>query len=207
MRESLPLLAVYTAYRTFSVALWVEGSVMEVREGEAFRHVERLNLRVRELLKRKGVRLRDVGGILITVGPGYFTSLRVAASFAKAVHLITGVPMYGFNTLQAMVVGMGDGRYVAAMDARKGQVYAQSFRVEGGIPLEDGKVPLGIYAPRDLPPEGYTLISSPEEHLRASNLFPLHFAGLGEPLSPRFSPLYVRPPDAVVNLKRGTTPS
>ncbi len=196
-------MAVDTAFRSFSVALWLRGDVLEVREGEAFRHVERLNLRISDLLRRGGVGLKEVGALLVTVGPGYFTSLRVAASFVKAVHLVTGVPMYGFNTLQAMVVGMGDGKYVATMDARKGQVYAQSFRVEGGIPMEDGKVPLGIYDPHTLPMEGYTPLTSPEEHLRASNLFTLYFAGLGEPLSPKFSPKYIRPPDAVVN--RGKT--
>jgi len=202
VKEDLPLLAVDTAYSGFSVALWREGDVLEMREGKAFRHVENLNLRISHLLERGGVRIRDVGVLLITLGPGYFTSLRVAASFVKAVHLLTGIPMYGFNTLQAMVVGVEDGLYVATMDARKGQVYAQSFRVEGGIPVEDGRVPLGIYDPHTLPLEGYSLISSPEEYLRASNLFPLYFAGLGTPLSPGFSPVYLRPPDAVINRRK-----
>ena len=202
MRESLPLLAVDTAYRFFSVALWKEGRVREVKEGEAFRHVEGLNLKVRNLLKGEGVRITDIGAVLITVGPGYFTSLRVAASFAKALHLTLGVPIYGFGSLQAMAVGVEDGRYIATMDARKGQVYAQTFKVEGGIPIEDGGIPLGIYDPDALPYGEYALLPPPEESLRASNLFPLYFAGLGDELEPNFSPLYLRPPDAVVNRRR-----
>jgi len=199
VRKTYPLLAVDTAYKRFSVALWEGGDIFEVKEGEGFRHVERLNLTVREVLDRRGIRINDLKGVLLTVGPGYFTSLRVAASFAKALHLVLKVPMHGFNTLQAMAVGLEDGRYVVALDARKGQVYAQTFKVDGGVPVEDGVLPLGIYDPDTLPPPGYRIVDDPDEYLRASNLFPLYFAGIGIDLDPRFSPLYVRPPDAVVN--------
>ena len=175
------------------------GDVFEIREREDFRHVERLNLTVKRVLEKVGVRIDDLKGILLTVGPGYFTSLRVAASFVKALHLVLKVPVYGFNTLQAMAVGLEDGRYAVTLDARKGQVYARTFRVDGGIPVEDDSLPLSIYDPDTLPPPGYRLIDNPDDRLRASNLFPLYFAGLGSELDPRFSPLYVRPPDAVVN--------
>ncbi len=199
MRETSPLLAVDTAYKRFSVAVWDGGDVFEIREREDFRHVERLNLTVKRVLEKVGVRIDDLKGILLTVGPGYFTSLRVAASFVKALHLVLKVPVYGFNTLQAMAVGLEDGRYAVTLDARKGQVYARAFRVDGGIPVEDDALPLSIYDPETLPPPGYRLIDNPDDRLRASNLFPLYFAGLGLALDPRFSPLYVRPPDAVVN--------
>jgi len=166
---------------------------------ESFKHLERLNGEVEGLLRIGGVELGDLRGVLLSLGPGFFTSLRVGAAFTKAVHLIFGVPMYGFNTLQVAAVGLDDGRYVLFSDARKGQLYAQSFKVKEGVPKEDGVVPLGIYPGDFPPPEGYTMVEA-DSRLRAYGMFLLFDKGFFTPLSPTFSPLYVREPDAVVNL-------
>ncbi|NPA80474.1 MAG: tRNA (adenosine(37)-N6)-threonylcarbamoyltransferase complex dimerization subunit type 1 TsaB [Thermotogae bacterium] len=200
-----PLLAVDTAHRRFSVALAWEGKVFDAVEREPFRHVERLNAKVEELLERAGASLCDLKGILITIGPGFFTSLRVSASFAKALNLACGIPIYGFNTLMLMAVGLPDGKYLVSMDARKGQLYAQTFSVEGGTPREDDTLPLGVYAPEDLKvleERGYVPVGDPDGLLRASNLLILYQHLKPPPLPPNFSPMYVRSPDAVVNLRR-----
>ncbi len=200
------ILAVDTSYKRFSVALRVEERVFEVVGDGDFKHVEGLNPAVKRLLEGVSVAPRDISAVLLTLGPGFFTSLRVGASFAKAMHLFNGCSLYGFSTFQLALTGLPDGRYVALMDARKGQVYAQAFLVKGSLPHPDPSLPLGIYPPEDVGLEGYERVEVSPQRLRASKLFPLFDGGLYRELGPDFSPLYIRPPDAVVNLKKGLQP-
>jgi tRNA threonylcarbamoyladenosine biosynthesis protein TsaB len=83
------------------------------------------------------------------VGPGTFTGLRIGVATARGLALATGLPAHGITTLEALAAShmdqAGEGETITAtIDARRGQVYLQSFRKTGGV-----LVPLGAAAAAD----------------------------------------------------------
>ncbi|MFN4288326.1 MAG: tRNA (adenosine(37)-N6)-threonylcarbamoyltransferase complex dimerization subunit type 1 TsaB [Brevundimonas sp.] len=105
---------------------------------------------------------QTVDQIAASCGPGSFTGLRVGLAFAEGLALALGVPCRGFSTLHALALeagkaaaeGSGDW-VVAAIDARRGQVYAQA--------LNGGRA---IHAPVVCPPEEVARNLIPDHALR-----------------------------------------
>lgn len=73
--------------------------------------------------------LRQLSLIAVTLGPGSFTGLRIGLSFAKGLAAGAGVPMAGFNTLEALAAShdLRSRRRIVAMEGGRGVAYLQSF--------------------------------------------------------------------------------
>ena len=100
---------------------------------------------VAELVQRSGRALDDVERIVCGSGPGSFTGLRIGASIAKACAMRTGargeIPFYGVSSLLLIVAGNDmarePGRYVAVLDALRGEVYAAAFEVGDDLAIAE----------------------------------------------------------------------
>lgn len=88
-------------------------------------HQERLAVMVQEVMG--GLSFTDLDRIGVTVGPGSFTGLRVGVAFAKGLSAALGKPCVGVGSLEALAAER-PGFVVAAVDARRDQVYVQAFR-------------------------------------------------------------------------------
>lgn len=75
--------------------------------------------------------------VVVTIGPGSFTGLRVGIAAARAVGLAIEAPVVGVTTLSALMAPLieaGPQRLVvAAIDARGGRVYAQAIAPSGRV--------------------------------------------------------------------------
>lgn len=77
--------------------------------------------------------------VVVTIGPGSFTGLRIGIAAARAVGLAVPCPVVGVSTLSALMAPLLDaeppppGIVVAAIDARGGRVYAQAIGASGRI--------------------------------------------------------------------------
>ncbi|MDQ2666843.1 MAG: tRNA (adenosine(37)-N6)-threonylcarbamoyltransferase complex dimerization subunit type 1 TsaB [Gemmatimonadota bacterium] len=84
------------------------------------------------LLRECGLSPAVIGRVVCGAGPGSFTSLRIAAAVAKGISEATGAILVPVSSL-ALLVASGDlrtsGRYLAVMDAMRGESYAQEFVV------------------------------------------------------------------------------
>ncbi len=147
------LLGLDTATLTLSAAL-VE------REGGTDRLVERMVVPppkhhstvlpgvLEEMLTRAGKSIRDVGALVVGLGPGSFTGLRIGLATAKGLCYAAKVPLVGASSLGAMALAaaseVGEGELlVPCMDARKGEIYCAFFRREGeGVRQEQAEVAL-----------------------------------------------------------------
>ncbi len=98
-------------------------------------HQERLAPMAAEVMA--GARFEDLAKIVVTIGPGSFTGLRVGLAFAKGLALATGAPLAGVGTLEALAASV-DGAAAGVIDARRGLVYVQAF--EAGRPLSEPDV-------------------------------------------------------------------
>jgi tRNA threonylcarbamoyl adenosine modification protein YeaZ len=124
------LLALDTATPAVTVALHDgAGVVAESHQVDARRHGELLLPAVDRVLRDGGVKLVAVTGIVVGVGPGPYTGLRVGLATAAAFGAATGAPVHGLCTLDGIAyaagqVGLeGQGPFVVATDARRKEVY------------------------------------------------------------------------------------
>lgn len=171
-------------------------------------HQERLAGMVGEVMNEAGVRFADLDRLGVTVGPGSFTGVRVGLAFAKGLALALGLPLAGMGTLRALAVSVdGEDKVAAVIDAKRGQLYLQSFL--GGAPLDEPRAlavesayeHLGIAAPRivvgpgahlleGLPGAKILAMDAPDPRVVAR----FAAAEAGPIAGPR--PLYLRAPDA-----------
>ncbi|MFI8510602.1 tRNA (adenosine(37)-N6)-threonylcarbamoyltransferase complex dimerization subunit type 1 TsaB [Streptomyces sp. NPDC085460] len=120
------LLAMDTATPAVTVALHDGTAVVaESTSVDARRHGELLLPAVDRVLKEAGTALDAVTGIVVGVGPGPYTGLRVglvtAVAFSSA---LGGVPVHGLCTLDGLAYASGlEGPFAVATDARRKEVY------------------------------------------------------------------------------------
>jgi tRNA threonylcarbamoyladenosine biosynthesis protein TsaB len=94
---------------------------------------ERLMPAVAEALDVAGVDISRLDRIVCGAGPGSFTSLRIAASIAKGIAMATDTALYAVSSLALLVGGASvpPGRYIAALDALRGEFYVALYDVDG----------------------------------------------------------------------------
>lgn len=128
------LLAIDTATETAGLALydpnrgWILG---EESWNSANRHTVELMPRLDRLLGQQGIAPADLTGLVVSLGPGSFTGLRIGMSVAKGLALALQVPLVGIPTLDVVaqphmiqplpiwaILRAGRGRICAAQYAR-----------------------------------------------------------------------------------------
>ena len=125
------ILSVDTALQRCSAAILRDGDVLSVEiEDREKGHAERIAPMTAAAFKEAGVAPTDLDRIGVVIGPGGFTGVRVALSFARAMGLATGADIVGVTSLEALANAASvDGADVASViDARRGQVYAGLYR-------------------------------------------------------------------------------
>lgn len=87
-----------------------------------------------QLLSWTGLSLDQVGGFAVDVGPGLFTGLRVGVETAKTLAQVTGAPIVSVVSLDALAYAVRhtSRRIAAAIDARRGEVFAAIYRAAPG---------------------------------------------------------------------------
>ncbi len=136
------LLAFDTSSPTVTVAVH-DGTdvVAQLASTETMRHGEQLTPLVDQALRQVGITARDLSAIVVGVGPGPFTGLRVGLVSARTMAYALQVPVYGVCSLDVLAVealdtGAVSGPFVVASDARRREVYLATydetaFRVSG----------------------------------------------------------------------------
>ncbi|MFI9049398.1 tRNA (adenosine(37)-N6)-threonylcarbamoyltransferase complex dimerization subunit type 1 TsaB [Streptomyces sp. NPDC053427] len=119
------LLALDTATPAVTVALHDGSRVLaESRQVDARRHGELLLPAVDRVLAEAGRKLDAVTDIVVGVGPGPYTGLRVGLVTAATFGSVLGVPVHGLCSLDGIAYASGlDEPFVVATDARRKEVY------------------------------------------------------------------------------------
>jgi tRNA threonylcarbamoyladenosine biosynthesis protein TsaB len=131
------LLCLDTATPQVSVAIGADGGVLgEVRLGCDRRHAEHLAPAIAYLCRELDVRLPQLSGIAVGLGPGLFTGLRVGVTTAKTMAQALRLPVVVVASLDLVAYPLRHtNRLIAAMlDARRGEVFHARYRpVPGGV--------------------------------------------------------------------------
>lgn len=153
---------------------------------------ERLFPLLEELLAEAELGWSDLTAIAVGTGPGNFTGVRISVAAARGLALALGVPAIGVTKLEALAYGQP--RPVTVIeDARRGEVYVQTFTADGPLPATVG------------PAEDFAGITGPFVGNAAAN--PLPVLPLAEAIAliarerlgqtlPRPAPFYLRGADA-----------
>jgi tRNA threonylcarbamoyladenosine biosynthesis protein TsaB len=128
----VPILAIDSATTYVTAAVVQDGRVLadHVASGDGTA-ARRVLADVDAVLTAAGVDVDALDGIAVGVGPGSFTGLRIGIATAVALGDAAGVPVAGVSTLEAIEHGAGEAA-VAAIDARRGEVFAAGPGVEPG---------------------------------------------------------------------------
>lgn len=132
------VLAIDTAGVDCSAALYdsAAGKVLSVvSEAIGKGHAERLMAIIDEALARAGLQMQAINRIAVVIGPGSFTGIRVGVAAARGLALALGRESVGVTTLETLArsyLAEHPGRpVVAAMDAKRNEVYTQAFSADG----------------------------------------------------------------------------
>lgn len=121
------LLALETATHRLSVALWLDGRVVERAAELPSGSSEWLLPCVHNLLAEAGVTLKMLDGIAFGAGPGSFTGLRLAAGCAQGLAYGLDLPVLGIGTLEALALASGEEKVYSCLDARMNEVYVAAY--------------------------------------------------------------------------------
>ncbi len=125
------LLAFETATKHLSVALWIDGALIERHEVLPNSGAERLLPWVHEILAEASISLQQLDGIAFGAGPGGFTGLRLACGVTQGLAFGLDIPVMPISTLQALALASGEQFVWTCLDARMNEIYAAAYEVNG----------------------------------------------------------------------------
>jgi len=226
------VLACDTSTKVGSIAL-MEGGVVTAEtlvlsDGS---HSRRILDDVSRMLGERGLAPGDVDLLVSSVGPGSFTGVRITLAAFKGLAVALDRPLVGVSSLEALALPLtGRGAAViAALDARKGEVYGALYAANGQMQIAPCTAEPAAFARQVAAavPEGPVLgagegvaawradfdavlgdrllrVAPFENHVRASVLAVLGAARQGAPDDrAALEPTYLRRSEAEVKLAAG----
>ncbi len=135
-------------------------------------------------LVQEALSVSEVDEVIVGMGPGPFTGLRVGIAFAHSFALARGIPVRGVCTLDAIAAQIQESDFIITVDARRKEVYwaryTNGVRVgEPAVNFPADVTGAKIYA--DLFPDMVSLANLPGDVIE---------------------PIYLRRPDAVATVDR-----
>ena len=133
----MKLLALDTATEACSVALNLDGEIIENFQMLPRRHSRELLPMVEQLLADAGLTLSQIDALAFGRGPGAFTGLRVATAMVQGLAFAVDKPVIGVSTLAALAQEgfrkYGATSVLSSIDARMNEVYWGAFREQDGL--------------------------------------------------------------------------
>jgi tRNA threonylcarbamoyladenosine biosynthesis protein TsaB len=134
--ENRLILGIDNSLDSLNLVLAEDDAITAERRGKNRRvPSEILPVMVSGILTDSGYRIDDVKNILVTLGPGSFTGIRVALAFCKGINSALNIPITGVPTLDALSFPLAfmDGHYLCPLiDAKKGEVFCSLYRASRG---------------------------------------------------------------------------
>lgn len=128
------ILAIDTSTAACTAALFDEAGACIARADELIGrgHAERLVPMIAEMLDG-----RTASQILVGVGPGSFTGIRVGIAAAHGLAIGWGVKLRGYSSLALIAAGAPPGEYAVALNGGHGQLFVQTYGDDPLRPLHE----------------------------------------------------------------------
>jgi tRNA threonylcarbamoyladenosine biosynthesis protein TsaB len=150
------ILAIETSTAACSAALARGDEVLERYVLAPRQHAALILPMIESLLAEADIGVRELDAIAFGRGPGSFTGVRIAASIVQGIAFAAELPVLPVSTLAALALGAmrdsGETQVMAALDARKDEVYWGTYQQTGeSLVLQGGEV---VCPPANVPLPG-----------------------------------------------------
>jgi tRNA threonylcarbamoyladenosine biosynthesis protein TsaB len=132
------LLGIESSSEYCTVLLSRNGEIMtRMQHTESFAHAAVLTRMIARCLDEVSLKMDDLEGIYISMGPGSYTSLRVGVSTAKGIAFAQNIPVLAIPTLKIFALSalkyhqIKDGVYAGIIDAGRMEVYLGFYDNQG----------------------------------------------------------------------------
>lgn len=138
------IIAIETSSASGSVALARGPRLLSERSfSTQTQHARELVPTLVQLYQECGWRAGEVEECYLSIGPGSFTGLRVAVTFARHLALATGAKLCAVPTLDVIAANALESaappvRLAVILDAKRGQVFGATFRLQDKAYQRDG---------------------------------------------------------------------
>ncbi len=225
------LLCVDTSTMYCSVAVISDsGCISEHTLISRITHSKRLLTAIDEIMQECELKWQDLAGLAVSLGPGSFTGLRIGLTTAKGICMATGLPLMGISSLEALASQFPHCALPICpiLDARKQEVYTALYQTTSSphithiepVVIGIEKLCAAIDQPTLFIGDGVEVYKEQIiEYLADKALFgcpqlifpraaAIGALALGQFKTEQFldpasaAPLYIRPSDAEMNLKK-----
>lgn len=123
------IIAIETATNLCSVSLFLDGVLVKTKSTQKPRsHVQKLPLFVYDILNENNIKISELEGVAISIGPGSYTGLRIGMSMAKGIAMSHDLYLLPVNTLISMNMYIKNKYpYWICIHSHKNMVFAQKF--------------------------------------------------------------------------------
>ncbi len=136
------ILNIETSSKNCSVSISKNEKIIGLREQsyDEYSHSKSLHTFIEEIFNETKLSPKNLSAVAISEGPGSYTGLRIGVSAAKGICIALNIPLISIDTMQnlARKIQFSDGYVVAAMDARRDEIYYSIFQTD------DSKIPLKV---------------------------------------------------------------
>jgi tRNA threonylcarbamoyladenosine biosynthesis protein TsaB len=125
------VLAVHTTTPRLSAAIVRDGRILREKILPPGReHLENLALVVQDIVNQAKMKLEDMDGFGVAIGPGSFSGIRVGLATVKGMALALGKPAVGISSLETLAwSGLAEGEAAASViDARRREIFVGLYR-------------------------------------------------------------------------------
>jgi tRNA threonylcarbamoyladenosine biosynthesis protein TsaB len=129
MSTSLKTLWIDTATEYVFLSLVIDGiEVGSFYKNDINNHAVTIMPMMDQLIKSAGLVLKEIDQIVVGIGPGSYTGVRIGVSIAKMIGYLNDIPVKTISTLALIASSSGEKEILAAIDARRGNAFMAVYR-------------------------------------------------------------------------------
>ena len=120
------LLFIDTSLNGCVVGVYADSDVFVDRFETSRGQAEKLIPMVQGILEKAKIGFDDLDTIIVSLGPGTFTGIRIGLSAAKMLGMVLEVPVFGISSLQAIALDYG-APCTVVLETKRSDYYVQRF--------------------------------------------------------------------------------
>ncbi|MDY0023398.1 MAG: tRNA (adenosine(37)-N6)-threonylcarbamoyltransferase complex dimerization subunit type 1 TsaB [Candidatus Izemoplasmatales bacterium] len=133
MKKSLKQLVIDTATKNIFLSLVIDGVEKQfVYEEGINNHSVTIMPYLEQVLKEENLTLKELDEIIIGIGPGSYTGVRIGVTVAKMISYLNNINIYTISSLALMASYSNKPFVLALIDARRGNAFMGLYKNVSG---------------------------------------------------------------------------
>ena len=133
MKKSYKRLVIDTATKYIYLSLVIDGVEVDfVYEVGNNNHSVTIMPYLKQILDAQKIELKDIDEVIVGIGPGSYTGVRIGVTVAKMIAYINQVKLYQVSSLLLMATHSNASYVLPMIDARRGNAFMAYLKNNGG---------------------------------------------------------------------------